>query len=230
MKTLVTGCLAAAVAVASSSAAQAQTAPDKVKVALARSVSNGAMLIAIKKGFFKEENIDLELSAIDTASDALTLVAQNQIQIVGAGVSAGYFNAVDRGLPVTITISRVAGGGRDHWIHQLMARELADPTEALDLITEQVIRPRLAYLGDIVAQMLARPAGDEGVLACVLSIQSQCHAAMPSPIARRLFPVGPTGPKALDRLADHIADFSLGGIRATSRTDGVHAVQKVRKG
>ena len=108
MKTLVTGCLAAAVAVASSSAAQAQTAPDKVKVALARSVSNGAMLIAIKKGFFKEENIDLELSAIDTASDALTLVAQNQIQIVGAGVSAGYFNAVDRGLPVTITISRVA--------------------------------------------------------------------------------------------------------------------------
>lgn len=131
---------------------------------------------------------------------------------------------------IRVFLRRVAGGGRDHWIHQLMARELADPTEALDLITEQVIRPRLAYLGDIVAQMLDRPAGDEGVLACVLSIQSQCHAAMPSPIARRLFPVGPTGPKALDRLADHIADFSLGGIRATSRTDGVHAVQKVRKG
>jgi NitT/TauT family transport system substrate-binding protein len=100
--------LAAAVAAGSAVPAQAQKAPDKVKVALARSVSNGAMLIAIKKGYFKKENIDLELQAIDTASDALTLVAQGQIQIVGAGVSAGYFNAVDRGLPVTITISRVA--------------------------------------------------------------------------------------------------------------------------
>ncbi len=89
-------------------AAYAQKAPDKVKVALARSVSNGAMLIAIEKGYFKEAGIDVELSDIDTASDALSLVAQNQIQIVGAGVSAGYFNAVDRGLPVTITISRVA--------------------------------------------------------------------------------------------------------------------------
>jgi NitT/TauT family transport system substrate-binding protein len=88
--------------------AEAQKAPDKVKVALARSVSNGAMLIAVKKGYFKTENIDLELQDIDTASDALTLVAQGQIQIVGAGISAGYFNAVDRGLPVTITISRVA--------------------------------------------------------------------------------------------------------------------------
>jgi NitT/TauT family transport system substrate-binding protein len=88
--------------------AHAQKPLDKVKVALARSVSNGAMLIAIEKGFFKEAGIEVELQAIDTAADALSLVAQGQIQIVGAGVSAGYFNAIDRGLPVTITISRVA--------------------------------------------------------------------------------------------------------------------------
>lgn len=101
--------LAAAVATGMMAAtAQAQKPLDKVKVALARSVSNGAMLIAIEKGYFKEAGIDVELQAIDTASDALSLVAQGQIQIVGAGVSAGYFNAVDRGLPVTITISRVA--------------------------------------------------------------------------------------------------------------------------
>ncbi len=101
--------LAAAVATGTMAAtAQAQKPLDKVKVALARSVSNGAMLIAIEKGYFKEAGIDVELQAIDTASDALSLVAQGQIQIVGAGVSAGYFNAVDRGLPVTITISRVA--------------------------------------------------------------------------------------------------------------------------
>jgi NitT/TauT family transport system substrate-binding protein len=91
-------------------AAVAQQPPTlaKVKVALAKSVSNGAMLIAQERGYFKEAGIDLDLQDIDTTADALTLVAQNQIQIVGGGVSAGYFNAIDRGLPVTITISRVA--------------------------------------------------------------------------------------------------------------------------
>ena len=100
--------LAVVAGAALTTAAEAQKAPDKVKVALARSVSNGAMLIAQSRGYFKDAGIDLELSDIDTAADALSLVAQNQLQIVGAGVSAGYFNAVDRGLPVTITISRVA--------------------------------------------------------------------------------------------------------------------------
>lgn len=88
--------------------AHAQTPPATVKVALARSVSNGAMLIAQSRGYFKDAGINVELSDIDTAADALALVAQGQIQIVGAGLSAGFFNAVDRGLPVTITISRVA--------------------------------------------------------------------------------------------------------------------------
>ncbi len=88
--------------------AHAQKPLDKVKVALAKSVSNGAMLIAVERGYFKDAGIDVEMSDIDTAADALSLVAQGQLQIVGAGVSAGYFNAVDRGLPVTITISRVA--------------------------------------------------------------------------------------------------------------------------
>lgn len=102
------GAVAAAGMLAVAIDAQAQKGPDKVKVALARSVSNGAMLIAIERGLFKQENIEVEMQDIDTAADALSLVAQGQIQIVGAGVSAGYFNAIDRGLPVTITISRVA--------------------------------------------------------------------------------------------------------------------------
>lgn len=101
--------LAATVAtIATVGYAQAQKPLDKVKVALAKSVSNGAMLIAVERGYFKEAGIDVEMQDIDTAADALSLVAQGQLQIVGAGVSAGYFNAVDRGLPVTITISRVA--------------------------------------------------------------------------------------------------------------------------
>lgn len=115
---------------------------------------------------------------------------------------------------VRVFLQRVSAGGRDSWIHQLMTQEIADPTPALDLVFEQVIRPRLAYLAEIAGAMLERPADDEAVMQCVLSIQAQCHAAIPNPIARRVFPDLPNDRAAADRMAAHIAEFSLAGIRA----------------
>jgi AcrR family transcriptional regulator len=115
---------------------------------------------------------------------------------------------------IRVFVQRVVGRGHDSWIHQLMAHEMADPTPALDVVADQVIRPRMAYVGEIVAALLERPADDERVRRCVLSVQAQCHAAMTNPISRRLLPDVAADGAELDRLADHIADFSLGGIRA----------------
>jgi AcrR family transcriptional regulator len=115
---------------------------------------------------------------------------------------------------VRVFLHRVVGGGRDSWIHQLMTQEMADPTPALDLVADQVIRPRLAYVAEIVAEMLGQPVDSERVRLSVLSIQSLCHAAMKNPISRRLLPDLYDGSDQLDRLADHIAEFSIGGVRA----------------
>jgi TetR/AcrR family transcriptional regulator, regulator of cefoperazone and chloramphenicol sensitivity len=118
---------------------------------------------------------------------------------------------------VRIFLHRAAAQGRDAWIQQLMMREMADPTPALDLVFDQLVRLRLAYVAEIVSEMIGRPATDEVVLRCVLSIQSQCHAATPNSLSKRLLPEAAADPNALDRLADHIADFSLAGLRAVER-------------
>jgi AcrR family transcriptional regulator len=115
---------------------------------------------------------------------------------------------------VRVFLQRAASQGRDSWIHQLMMHELAEPTAALDVIYEQVVKPRLAYVSEIVGEMLGRPVDDPTVVRSVLSIQSQCHAAISSPISKRLLPDLASDPGALNQLADHIADFSLGGLRA----------------
>jgi len=114
---------------------------------------------------------------------------------------------------VHVFLQRVAGSGNDSWIHQLMSQEMMDPTPALDLVAEQVIRPRLAYVGEIIAELLGRPADDDEVRRCVLSIQAQCAMAMANPLSRRLVPQHHDA-ASLARLADHITDFSLGGVRA----------------
>src|SRR4029079_16891983 len=51
---------------------------------------------------------------------------------------------------VLVFLQRVLGNDDDSWIHQLMAQEMIDPTPALDAVADQVIRPRLAYVGEIV--------------------------------------------------------------------------------
>jgi len=115
---------------------------------------------------------------------------------------------------IRVFLQRVIGQGHDTWIHQLMAHEIADPTPALDLVIDQVIRPRMAYLSDLVSDILRLPSDDERVLRCVLSIQSQCHAVMTSAVSRRFMPDFSDDSTAIERLAQHIAEFSLGGIRS----------------
>jgi AcrR family transcriptional regulator len=117
---------------------------------------------------------------------------------------------------VRVFLERTAAQSSDSWIHQLMLREMADPTPAIELVFEHVIRPRVAYLSEIVAEVLDIDANDVQVLRSVMSIQSQCHAAMPNPLSKRLMR-NLAGDATFDDLAEHIAQFSLGGLSAVAR-------------
>lgn len=116
---------------------------------------------------------------------------------------------------ISIFMQRVIGHGRASWIHQLMIHEMAEPTAALDDIIDRVIGPRVAYTCELIADMLGLPADDVRVLRCVLSVQSQFQASMANPVSNRLAPgLLSSDAAAIDALAQHIADFSIGGIRS----------------
>jgi AcrR family transcriptional regulator len=104
---------------------------------------------------------------------------------------------------------------RDSWIHQLMMRELADPTPALDLVVDQVIRPRMAYLLGIIAAIIGCPADDPRVMQCAFSVHTQCLAVRDNPVAPRLGFERLT-PDRVQVMAAHIATFSVAGIRAVA--------------
>ena len=106
------------------------------------------------------------------------------------------------------------GQVKDPWIHQMMTHEMAEPTAALDDVVRRVIVPRIDYMRELVADILDVEAADDRVLRCVLSVQSQFHAAMANPVSKRLVPGFTGDSEAVDRLAQHIADFSIGGIRS----------------
>ena len=106
------------------------------------------------------------------------------------------------------------GQARNPWIHDMMTHEMAEPSDALDEVVRRVIVPRIDFMRELVADILELKTGDDRVLRCVLSVQAQLHAAMANPVSKRLVPGFSADPEALDRLAQHIADFSIGGIRS----------------
>lgn len=123
---------------------------------------------------------------------------------------------------IVVFLRRNVGSGRDSWIHKLMAREMADPTPALDLVVDQAIKPRLAYVGGIVAELMGCAPDDRRVIHTVASIQGQCLLYAPNPVAARVLGHWPPDEAELERVADHIAEFSLAGIRALAGPGAAH--------
>jgi TetR/AcrR family transcriptional regulator, regulator of cefoperazone and chloramphenicol sensitivity len=114
---------------------------------------------------------------------------------------------------VAVFLERILTAGSDT-VHQLITREMHDPTPALDTLVEQGVRPRVEYLSDVVARLMGCDPRDRRVLRCVGSIQAHALVYRRNPIAARLGLAFEPTPEAIAEAADHIATFSIAGVRA----------------
>ena len=116
---------------------------------------------------------------------------------------------------IRVFVNRLSGEGPTAWIHRLMAREMERPTEMLDLVVAQVVKPRVEYLSKIAGAIMNLPPADPRVLRSVGSLQIEClmSARKPPAAIEKSFgrEVG-----ELDAVIAHVAEFSLGGMKAVA--------------
>jgi TetR/AcrR family transcriptional regulator, regulator of cefoperazone and chloramphenicol sensitivity len=97
---------------------------------------------------------------------------------------------------------------------KLMAREMMEPTAALDEVVREDIRPMSALLVSIVGELLG-PGADEGTKRlCANSVVSQAlfyHHCRP--VVVRIYPDMKFDRAGIDRLTEHITRFSLAAIK-----------------
>jgi AcrR family transcriptional regulator len=113
---------------------------------------------------------------------------------------------------------RMLDHGRPAWQWKLMAREMMEPTAALDEMVEQTIKPEFEFISQIVRDLTGLPRGDGRVPLCVNSVIGQVlfyrHAQA---VVNRLQPEQKFEPKDLEALANHITDFSCRTLEGSKK-------------
>jgi TetR/AcrR family transcriptional regulator, regulator of cefoperazone and chloramphenicol sensitivity len=104
--------------------------------------------------------------------------------------------------------------------HRIMVHELAQPTEALPRVVEEIIGPNYAAWRQIISRLLGKPPDDEITRLCAHSIIGQVvHYAHAGPVISLLWPDLKMTPERLDAIAAHIGEFSLQAIKHFKETN-----------
>lgn len=111
------------------------------------------------------------------------------------------------------------GPDRPAWKRRLMAREMANPTTALDELVEENIRPfRDEFLRPTLRELTGDRFSRRQLSFIGSSVMGQClYFHQSRPIIERLNPDFKIGKAEIEEIADHITRFSLAAIAELTR-------------
>lgn len=151
-------------------------------------------------------------------ADELSMARHPEFPIDPA-VHAKHDPEVLLGLFVRQFLSRVFDTERPVWHDLLIAREMVEPTPALEELAAKNIRPRAQLLQGIIRRLIGPEATPAQVQLCAASVVGQCliyHRCRV--MVTHLMPdIRVDHPDAVAVLSDHVTRFSLGAIAAMSR-------------
>ena len=120
---------------------------------------------------------------------------------------------------VSSLVRRVTAAVSVDILSEIMVREMAHPTMALDQIARELIKPQFRQMSGIVAELLGPDVQQQEIETATFSVAGQClFYLLARPLIERLAPQVLPGSEAdLERLSRHITTFSLAGLKETGR-------------
>ena len=100
------------------------------------------------------------------------------------------------------------------WHFRIMVHELVQPTPALSRVVNDVSRPIYKRLLELIGTIIDLPPKDEKTRLCAHSVMGQILVyVLAGPLLTQLWPELEMTPEQVDRIAEHIWDFSLAYLR-----------------
>jgi len=136
--------------------------PATVKFGNVSSVGFGGAYLAVEKGYFKEENLAVEVIEFRTTAEVVAPLGTGQLDVAGLPLSVPLLTASDRGIELRVVAgaSLNTQGFNNTWI--VLRKDLADSGRVktpADLKGMKVAIPSLGSLGEQTVQIMLEQAG-----------------------------------------------------------------------
>jgi TetR/AcrR family transcriptional regulator, regulator of cefoperazone and chloramphenicol sensitivity len=120
----------------------------------------------------------------------------------------------------------LCGRRRPDWAFQIVMHEFSQPTPAMTRVIDEGMRPIYERVLKAVGEMLGLPPEHEKTRLCNNSIIGQVlFYTFSQPVLSRLQPDLKLTPQQLERIAEHISEFSLAYLKEMSRQKATQAKQ-----
>lgn len=119
------GATALGAAIAAPTIVRAQTV-KALTIGYVPSTLFAPVFVAVERGYLKDAGFNATLSPIVAGQDAMALVAQGQMDVATAGLSAAFFNAINRNLDVKFVASTGYQPAKGHPTALMMRQDLFD--------------------------------------------------------------------------------------------------------
>jgi NitT/TauT family transport system substrate-binding protein len=146
MKRILGAVLLASLLVGSAAAA------DIVKVGTAGTLNDAPIMIAVEKGFFKEEGLEVDLIPFDSGAKQIASLGIGEIDVGSGAMSAGFYNALARGIGFKIVADKGHMAPGYQFQTLFMRKDLVDSGQ-------------FKNFGDLKGKKIAVPAPGVGTLA-----------------------------------------------------------------
>jgi AcrR family transcriptional regulator len=157
-----------------------------------------------------------------TFGDKMGLYTEVLRQSVRAAKTASLAAALDasrtpeemiRGV-IRARLMNLCGEGQRDWHVRLVMHEFSHPTAAMGRVVDEGMRPIYERFRKAIGEIIGLPPDHETTRLSVNSIIGQIlFYTFSRPVLRHLQPELKLTPELLDRIADHIADFSLAYLK-----------------
>jgi NitT/TauT family transport system substrate-binding protein len=102
--------------------AQQAAAASKIVIGTVPNIGDGPLICAIERGYFREQDIEVEIAPFQTASEMTPLIVRGDLAMIGGGVSVSFFNSVAQGMPLRYFVNRAQA---PVWHSLILRKELA---------------------------------------------------------------------------------------------------------
>jgi NitT/TauT family transport system substrate-binding protein len=81
---------------------------DQVRIGIARTISDVGYYVADAMGFFREEGLEVSIIGFNSAAQMVAPLGTGELEVGGGTVSAGFYNAVGRGILMKIVADQAS--------------------------------------------------------------------------------------------------------------------------